>query len=206
MIYVMLYLIAIVSANLLIAQFGPSIAILNAFLFIAFDLTARDALHEKWNGKNLWRNMVLLIGTGSLLSALLNINATPIAIASFAAFAGAGIVDTLVYRLLGERSRLVRMNGSNLVSAAVDSLIFPILAFGFPPLWGIVVGQFVAKVFGGSIWSVFILYFSSKKFGDWMCDHNIHDLDLEKEEDFGSGNIAPCKRCGAKYISYNPYF
>lgn len=148
-----LYLSAIIAANLLVAQFGPSITILNAFVFIALDLTTRDALHEQWDGKHLWRNMALLISAGSLLSALLNVNAMPIAIASFVAFAGAGIADTLVYQALGERSRLVRMNGSNLVSAAVDSLIFPILAFGFPPLWGIVAGQFTAKVLGGVVWS-----------------------------------------------------
>lgn len=153
MILITLYLVAIVAANLSIAAFGVQMAIVNAFVFIALDLTTRDRLHELWQGRNLWRNMALLIGSGSLLSALLNVNATPIAIASFVAFAGAGIADTLVYQALGERSRLVKMNGSNLVSAAVDSLIFPILAFGFPPLWGVVTGQFAAKVLGGIIWS-----------------------------------------------------
>jgi uncharacterized PurR-regulated membrane protein YhhQ (DUF165 family) len=154
MILIGLYLLAIVSANLLIAQFGAQIAILNAFLFIGLDLTARDSLHEQWQSKHLWRNMALLIGAGSVLSAFLNWNALPIAVASFVAFAGAGVADTLVYSLLGERSRLVRMNGSNLVSAAVDSLVFPALAFGFPLLWGIVIGQFAAKVVGGAVWSM----------------------------------------------------
>lgn len=151
-----LYLIAIVAANLMVAQFGPSSAILNAFLFIGLDLTARDSLHERWSGAHLWRNMLLLIGTGSILSALLNVNATPIAVASFAAFALAGIADTIVYALLGERSRLLKMNGSNLVSAAVDSLVFPALAFGFPLMWPIVIGQFAAKVIGGFIWSLIL--------------------------------------------------
>lgn len=37
----------------------------------------------------------------------------------------------------------------NSVARAVDSFMFPVLAFGWPPLWPIIAGQFVAKVFGG---------------------------------------------------------
>lgn len=151
-----LYLAAIVLANLLVAQFGASVTILNAFLFIGLDITSRDSLHEAWKGKHLVLKMALLIAIGSILSALLNWNATPIALASFVAFAVSGLVDSLIYALLGERSRLVKMNGSNLFSAAADSLIFPMLAFGFPLLLPIVLGQFVAKVAGGFIWSIIL--------------------------------------------------
>lgn len=147
-----LYLVAIVLANLSVATFGPDVTIVNAFIWIGLDLTTRDALHERWHGQHLRRNMALLILAGSALSALLNANALPIAIASCIAFAGAGLADTLVYTALGEHSRAVRINGSNVVSAAVDSLLFPLLAFGWPLLWGIVLGQFVAKVFGGALW------------------------------------------------------
>ena len=97
MIYIILYLIAIILANLTVAQFGPSVTIINAFLFIGLDLTARDQLHEAWRGKNLLPKMAALIAAGSLLSWLLNRNAGPIALASFAAFAAAAIVDALVY-------------------------------------------------------------------------------------------------------------
>lgn len=151
--YVVIYLAAIVAANLLVAQFGPSVAVVNAFLFIGLDLTARDALHEQWRGRNLWPKMALLIASGSLLSWLLNRDAGQIALASFIAFAGAGIADALVYHWLRDNSRLVKINGSNAVSAAVDSILFPLIAFGWPPLWGIMAGQFVAKVLGGAIWS-----------------------------------------------------
>jgi uncharacterized PurR-regulated membrane protein YhhQ (DUF165 family) len=151
---IVLYLVAIVAANLLVAQFGPAVTALNAFLFIGLDLTTRDALHERWQGRDLWRNMLLLIGAGSLLSAVLNWNAANIALASFAAFLAAGLVDALVYVALGQRTRLVRVNGSNVVSAAVDSLIFPAVAFGLSLMWPIVLGQFVAKVAGGFVWSL----------------------------------------------------
>lgn len=151
-----LYLAAIVAANLLVAQFGPAVSVVNAFLFIGLDLTTRDALHERWQGKRLWWKMLLLIGSGSLLSWFLNRNAGPIALASFVAFAGAGVADTLIYWLLGDKNRFTKINGSNVVSAAADSFLFPVLAFGWPPLWGIIAGQFVAKVGGGFIWSIIL--------------------------------------------------
>lgn len=149
-----LYLFAIVAANLMVVQFGPSITILNAFLFIGLDLTARDRLHEAWHGRGLRWKMPLLIITGSALSAVLNWNAAPIALASCFAFAASGAVDTAVYALLRWQPRFVRMNGSNVFSAGVDSLVFPALAFGFPLMWGIVAGQFAAKVLGGFLWSL----------------------------------------------------
>ena len=46
----------------------------------------------------------------------------------------------------------IKVNGSNIFSAAADSLIFPTIAFGgFMPL--IVLGQFAAKVCGGFLWT-----------------------------------------------------
>lgn len=153
---IILYLSAIVLANLSVAQFGAGVTIINAFLFIGLDLTTRDYLHDKWQGQNLWRNMALLIATGSALSALLNINALPIAIASFIAFSGAGIADAIMYHLLGDKTRLIRINGSNVASAGIDSFLFPAIAFGFPLLIPIMLGQWIAKVGGGFVWSFVI--------------------------------------------------
>jgi len=147
--------VAIVLANLTVAWLGPRVTIINAFLFIGLDLTARDGLHDAWKGKRLWRNMFLLIFAGSLLSWMLNKDAGQIAIASFVAFACAGLVDALVYHWLGGYPRWLRINGSNVPSAAVDSVVFPTLAFGgFMPL--ITLGQFAAKVLGGFVWSVIL--------------------------------------------------
>lgn len=152
MIYVIMYLTAIVLANLSVVMFGPGVTILNAFLFIGLDLTARDRLHDAWHGRNLWLKMAGLIITGSALSWLLNKDAGQIAIASMVAFGAAAVVDAVVYHVLRDRARMVRMNGSNVPAALVDSLIFPTLAFGgFLP--AIVIGQFAAKVLGGLVWS-----------------------------------------------------
>jgi len=152
---VTVYLLAIVAANLLVVWFGPSITIVNAFLFIGLDLTCRDSLHDAWGGNGLWWKMLLLLAAGSGISFLLNQQAGQIAVASMAAFGAAGAADGVVYHLLRNRSWWQRANGSNLVGAAVDSLVFPTLAFG-ALLWPIVIGQFAAKVIGGLVWSAFL--------------------------------------------------
>jgi hypothetical protein len=131
------------------------VAILNAFLFIGLDLTARDRLHETWHDDGLPQKMALLIVSGSALSWLLNRDAGQIALASMIAFWGAGVVDTLAYHLLHRFPKLVKINGSNVPSALVDSILFPTLAFG-GFLWTITLGQFVAKVLGGFVWSLIL--------------------------------------------------
>lgn len=127
--------------------------VVNALVFIGLDLTTRDRLHDAWRGRSLWPRMAALIAAGSLLSWLLNRDAGPIAVASFVAFGAAGAVDALAYHVLRERVYLLRVNGSNVLSAAIDSIIFPTLAFGgLLPV--IVLGQFAAKVLGGGLWSL----------------------------------------------------
>lgn len=152
MLYIGMYLLAAVLANLSVAYFGPASTIFNAFVFIGLDLTARDKLHEAWHNDNLWVKMFSLIAAGSAISYLLNRNAGMIAIASLVAFGIAGAVDAITYQFLYKKSWMVKVNGSNVFSAAADSLVFPTIAFGgFLPL--IVLGQFIAKVTGGFIWS-----------------------------------------------------
>jgi hypothetical protein len=143
-------------------QFGPGSTIVNAFLFIGLDLTSRDKLHDAWGGNHLWLKMFTLIGTGSLLSWFLNRGAGQIALASFVAFAVAGMFDALVYHFMRDSKWLIRVNGSNVFSAMADSLIFPTIAFGsFLPL--IVLGQFAAKVSGGFLWALLINRFRSRE-------------------------------------------
>lgn len=147
-----LYLIAIVAANVLVAAYGPGISIVNAFLFIGLDLTTRDQLHDAWHGHGLVWKMFALILAGSLLSYWVDRGTAQVAFASLVSFAAANLVDALIYGLLRRRTYMVRVNGSNLVSALVDSIVFPTIAFGaLLPL--IVLGQFAAKVLGGALWS-----------------------------------------------------
>lgn len=149
--YIAMYLSAIVMANFSVSIFGPKSSIINAFLFIGLDLTTRDYLHSHWNGKNLFRNMALLIFSGSVISYAINSDLGTIAIASFVAFSLAGVIDSLTFHVLGKHNRFTRVNGSNILAAGVDSFVFPLIAFG-GILWPIVIGQFIAKVAGGLIW------------------------------------------------------
>lgn len=156
MIYTALYLFSVVAANLLVAQFGAPITPLVAFVFIGLDITTRDKLHDSWHKNHLWLRMAALILSGSAFSFLLNRAALQIAIASFVAFAVSGIIDALVYQLLGKLTQFEKTNWSNLASGAVDSVLFPSIAFGWPPSYEIVYGQATAKIAGGLFWSLII--------------------------------------------------
>lgn len=161
-VYVFLYLLAIVLANLSVAAFGPPSVIVNAFLFIGLDLVARDKLHDAWRGKNMLLKMIILVSAGSVLSWVMNRDAGSIAIASLVAFSSAAGTDTIVYHLLGRYPRWLRINGSNIPSALVDSVVFPTLAFG-SFMWPIVLGQFLAKVLGGFLWSLVFHRFGERE-------------------------------------------
>jgi len=154
-ILVLLYLAAIVLANLSVYWFGVNSVIVNSFLFIGLDLTTRDYLHKTWK-TNIRLKMLILIFSGSLLSYILNQNVSSIAIASFVAFFVAGIVDTTIYTYLIKQSETKAINISNVFSALVDSVLFPLIAFGLPLMVGVVIGQFIAKVLGGYFWFLLI--------------------------------------------------
>jgi len=154
------YLFAIVAANLSIAHWGPEAAIYNAFLFIGLDLTCRDRLHDLWKGR-LIRNMALLIAAGSALSYVLGqwLGTGPfvarIALASAVAFGAAATADALAYHYLRKRDWYERVNGSNIVGAGVDSLVFVALwPFGFQFTYAFTL--WVAKVAGGVVWAMLL--------------------------------------------------
>jgi len=158
---VLIYIAAIVVANLTVAAFGPWVSPINAFALIGLDLALRDRLHERWQGSQLWPRMLGLIALAGLVSWWLNPAAGRIAIASVIAFCAAGLVDTLVYQRLAGRSFLQRSNGSNVAAALVDSLVFPTIAFG-ALLPAIVALQFAAKTLGGAVWSYLLWRVSPK--------------------------------------------
>lgn len=153
--YSFIYILTLVVANMAVAYFGPGSTPVVAFVLIGLDLTLRDRLHDQWQGRQLWSRMLALITTAGLLSYLFNPTSGPIAIASVVAFGLASLSDAAAYHLLAGRSWSVRANGSNVVGAAVDSLVFPLMAFG-AALPSIVLAQWVAKVVGGMLWALVI--------------------------------------------------
>lgn len=148
--------VSMVAANLIVATLGPLVSPINAFFLIGLDLTLRDWLHVRMRP---WQ-MAALISVSGALTYALNPAAGAIAVASACAFSAAALVDWIVFiKLRG--SWLRRANGSNVAAAAVDSIIFPTLAFG-ALLPHIVLMQFAAKVAGGAVWSMVLNRFQSK--------------------------------------------
>lgn len=143
------YVLALCGANLLIFWLGPKATPVTAFILIGLDLSLRDVLHEK---RGFFAATALAV-SAAFLSYLINPAASSIAIASAISFAVASVVDGSAYHALRGRERMTKMNGSNVVGSAVDSLVFPTLAFGVL-MPEIVALQFAAKVVGGFIWSL----------------------------------------------------
>jgi len=143
------YVAAMTTANLLVWWLGPWVSPFNAFALIGLDLTMRDVLHERLGRVEMFGVIVI----GGTLTWIVNPATARIAVASAIAFTLAALADWIAYSLLRERSWLVRVNGSNVVGAAVDSVIFPTLAFG-ALLPAIIALQFAAKAAGGALWAL----------------------------------------------------
>lgn len=151
---VSMYLAAIVAANLLITHFGPEASIVTAFALIGLDLCTRDALATWW-GTTRWAKMAVLILAGSALSYLVNSNAALIAEASAIAFASSEAAEAVLYHLVRRRPWVERANIAALLGAAIDSIVFVTIAFGFS--WQIVTAQSFAKIAGCFVWSLLIV-------------------------------------------------
>jgi len=128
-IYAVVYIAALVAANLLVAWLGPWFSLVNAFVLIGLDLSLRDKLHDLWEGDKLAIKMGGLIATASIISYAIN-----------------------------PATGMIAFNGSNTAGALVDSVVFPTIAFGGLML-EIVALQFIAKVGGGYIWSKILVKF-----------------------------------------------
>lgn len=144
---IIVYLLSMTAANLLVSKFGPAISPVLAFFLIGMDLALRDWLHVRLRAIQ----MLTLIAASGLLTFVLNPAAGQIAVASACAFTLAALTDWSVFAKM-PGSWLRRANASNIAGAAVDSLVFPTIAFG-ALMPHIVAMQFIAKVAGGAIWA-----------------------------------------------------
>lgn len=157
------YIAAIVAANYLTSHYGlVSVGwgfLVTAGTFAAgFALLARDFVQRYGNVR--WS--LGAIAVGALLSWWL---ADPfIALASTVAFAGAELVDLLVFTPLRERGFFVAALTSNIVSAPIDTVLFLWVA-GFPLTLAAVEGQFIGKV----VWATLVplaIWFTAKEVAD----------------------------------------
>lgn len=148
MIFSIIYIATICVANLLVVHLGPWVTPVNAFVLVGLDMVLRDILHERYG---LWRS-VMLSAIAGCISYAINPAAGAIALASLIAFVAAALTNAGVYQLMIRQPWLRKSNAGNVASAAVDSVLFPLIAFGaFLPL--IVLAQFVCKTAGGALWS-----------------------------------------------------
>jgi uncharacterized PurR-regulated membrane protein YhhQ (DUF165 family) len=151
MIWAALYITAIVAANYGVSLFGPWSAPIIAFLLIGAVLTLRDKLHDLYGP----RTVMWLILLGTVISVLFGGSMARIALAGALAFTVSELADTGVYHVLRKQPWLRRVNVSNTAGAAVDSILFPSLAFGGFPV-AIVLLQFAAKTAGGALWALLL--------------------------------------------------
>jgi len=146
------YLGAVVAANLLVNHFGPSWSPVIAFFAVAAVLIFRDSFADLVGQR--WLAQVLqlsLIGAGALLTYLFNQDAALIAKASVIAFAASEMTEQVFYLLMRGRPWMDRAPLSALVGAAVDSVLFISIAFGFN--FRLVFAQWCAKVAGAWLWA-----------------------------------------------------
>ncbi len=156
--YGLLFLAAIVAANLIVNHYGPESTPYVAFALIGCDIVARDRLHLNLEGKARWLTIGLLIAAGSLITYLINQDAGPVALASVSAFAAAMVVDSVVFAVAAPLDRHRRVNVSNAFAAAADTLIFFAIAFGLDAVpFVLVFGQWTAKVAGGALWALVLI-------------------------------------------------
>lgn len=114
-------------------------------LMIGLALVLRDWLHELAG----WEWSVAAVIAGAMMS--LAISPPALAVASAAAFAASEIADTAVYSKLREKSRPAAVVASQIVGAAIDSMLFVWLAFGSFELSA---GTTLAKIYAGALFAV----------------------------------------------------
>jgi uncharacterized PurR-regulated membrane protein YhhQ (DUF165 family) len=148
---VLIFLAAIVLANLSVAHFGPVSTPINAFFLIGLNLTLRDSIHDRWHNKNLTIKMLALVVASAGITYALNKNAGIIGLASVIAFTASLSADWILYQAFWNKKKWQKMLYSNTGSAAVDSVLFPTIAFG-AIMPEIIILQFLAKFFGSSFW------------------------------------------------------
>jgi len=162
MVFAVIFLASVVAANLIVGRLGPWVTPIVAFVLIGLDLSLRDKLHESWHNKGLWWKMLILIVVSGAITYLINRGAGRIAVGSVVAFIVALAFDALVYERLFHRERVLKMNASNVVSAAMDTVLFVWIAFGVF-MWQVMLVQYAAKVVGGFFWSLLL---------SWMMGRN----------------------------------
>ena len=146
-----IYLAALVAANFIVFEYGKTGLIFTAIFLIPFDFVLRAWFHESWKGKQLFARMCVLIATAGVVTYAFNPDTKTIALASMGAFILAQASASIFYQAFIKRGLFLKVNGSDLVGIAIDSLIFQELAFGAID-FQISLSQTLLKFVGGLFW------------------------------------------------------
>jgi len=150
------FVTAMVVANLSAAYFGPWASPVNSFFLVGISMVSRDYLHDAWHLRgNFITRMGSMIALAGIVAVIFNPSAGRIAIASATALVVSALAETVVFHRLRNRVWLLRSNGSNVPGALIDTIVFTSVAFGVS--WEIVavmLTQGTVKIVGGALWSV----------------------------------------------------
>lgn len=143
-------------ANVNVAMFGVWVTPFNALFIIAADMVIRDRI--QYDGGALVAIFAsMLAGSATIAIAP---DAGRIAIASSLSVVIAGLASAVAFRL--RRGDFYRKSyQANVIAAAVDSIAFPVIAFGSVMVY-VTLAQFAAKVIGASA----ILYLMKRYFNN----------------------------------------
>lgn len=133
------------AANILVSIFGPAITPFNALVIIAADMVLRDRLQYDYGFA--WSMGACVIA--GLSTVVIAPEADMIAIASTVSVVASGLAAAAAFRFKGG-SFYSKAFPANLVAAAVDSALFPLIAFGCL-MPGVSLAQFVAKSAGATL-------------------------------------------------------
>lgn len=155
-ILIFFYVASNILANLTVSWYGQIALVFTALVFVPFDLTSRDLLHDRWsNSEGMKIKMSALIFVSAILTYMVSRDAERVAVASATSFFLSGVCDTVVYQLLHSKSRQIKMNSSNAASGLLDSILFPLIAFGAID-WRLSFFQWALKFTGGFFWTFFL--------------------------------------------------
>ncbi len=139
MIFIALYLLGILFANLLVHWFGlvsfAGLVFPAGAVMVGLTFSFRDMVQRKYGKWHCWIWMLI----ASVITYLFN---QQLAVASVSAFLVAETVDWAIYTWLpgSFKKRLVM---SNLFGTPLDSIVFVALAFGLN--WQAIIGQSIVK-------------------------------------------------------------
>lgn len=155
---VILFVGIMAASNLAIAHFGPWFLPVTAFVGVGISLVSRDYLHDVWHDYRwgFWPRMLGMVAAAAALSFAVDQSALMIAIASVSALTSAALAETVVFQALFKTRWMIRSNGSSLVGALADSIVFPLVAFGYGGVegfWLLVATQAATKMAGAFVWT-----------------------------------------------------